>query len=187
MTIQTCKRCPELAGSRTHIVIGSGPIPAPIVFLGDAPGKIEDKKGTPFCGTSGKYLRILIKKIGIPSKDYYLLNCIKCYPPDNRDPLKEELINCLPFLKRQLNVLKPKLIVAMGKYAYSFCLQENPDEQIRVSKRAGTFVEVPHTKIGLAQPVMALLTFHPTFVLRNNSPGIDNKFRRHLQLAKDFI
>lgn len=111
------KICPELAASATQLVFGDGSPNAPIVFIGEAPGKNEDKQGLPFVGAAGKFLNEMLGNIGLGRNDVYITNIVKYRPPANRDPAPEEKTAFLPFLRRQLEIIKPKLVVTLGRHS----------------------------------------------------------------------
>ena len=113
-SIKDCLECP-LGKTRKNIVLGRGNPNADIVFVGEAPGKQEDLQGLPFVGRSGKLLDKMLSSIDLSRDDIYILNVLKCRPPDNRDPSKMEIEKCEPYLKEQLKIIKPKLIVALGR------------------------------------------------------------------------
>jgi DNA polymerase len=180
--VKNCTLCLDLAATRTNVVLGEGPIPSDIVFLGEAPGATEDRLGLPFKGNAGQLLRTDAYVAGLrEGEDFHLLNMLKCRPPGNRDPYMEELRNCLPFLMHQLAAIKPKVIVCMGRYAQAFVLQKQP-RAIRVTHNVGKVVKIKRT-IKNAKP-KALLTFHPSYVLRNRGNEIEDAFIAHLKLAR---
>lgn len=111
------KTCPELAASATQLVMGDGNPKADIVFIGEAPGKNEDLKGLPFVGAAGKFLDEMLGTIGLNREDIYITNIVKYRPPNNRDPLPEEKEAFLPYLQQQMAIIKPKLIVTLGKHS----------------------------------------------------------------------
>jgi uracil-DNA glycosylase len=111
-----CKRC-ELHKQRKHIVFGEGNPKAKLMFVGEAPGEKEDEKGKPFVGPAGEVLNKMIKDVGIEREEVYIANIVMCRPPDNRKPKREECKECSPFLMRQIAVIKPKVIVALGATA----------------------------------------------------------------------
>jgi DNA polymerase len=170
--VKTCTKC-GLHATRTNVVIGDGPVPASLVFLGEAPGKLEDLKGVPFVGTAGSYLRTLITLMKAEKKPFHILNVLKCRPPENRDPLPEELLACRPFLEHQLKVIKPKVIIAMGRYAQAFVLGKDPKD-VKTTENAGEIF--PWNE----EETLALLTYHPAFVLRKRNTEIEKAFRKHL-------
>jgi len=177
--IKRCKKCKELVENRTQVVIGEGPIPCSILFLGEAPGKREDAKGTPFCGVSGDMLEAAAFKAGLKRKQHYhILNILKCRPPENRDPTKCEIENCRPFLLKQIDAVKPKVIMAFGRYAQSFVLGVPPSD-IRVLRNAGKVVQLTNAH--------AVLSYHPAYVLRNRGNDIAKAFDKHFLLARKIV
>jgi len=114
--------CPELAATATQLVFGDGNVDADIVFIGEAPGKNEDIKGVPFVGAAGKFLDEMLASIKLKREDIYITNIVKYRPPNNRDPLPEEKAAFLPFLTQQLDVIKPKLIVTLGRHSMEVLL-----------------------------------------------------------------
>lgn len=173
--IKRCKRCAELVSNRTKVVIGTGAIPCDILFLGEAPGKDEDEQGVPFIGRAGQLLRIIIQTLKIDINKCHILNVLKCRPPDNRDPRAEEIENCREFLEYQIKVVRPKVIVAMGRYAQAFVSGQSPSS-IRVMKTIGKQVDY--------NGIPAILTFHPSYLSYNNRPEIERAFRTHLKKAR---
>lgn len=117
MRILKQKICPELAAQATQLVFGDGSADAELVFIGEAPGKNEDLQGLPFVGAAGKFLNEMLAGIGLARKDVYITNIVKYRPPANRDPLPEEKAAFLPFLKKQLMIIQPKLIVTLGRHS----------------------------------------------------------------------
>lgn len=109
--------CPELAKQATQLVFGDGNPDAQIVFIGEAPGKNEDLQGLPFVGASGKFLGEMLEMIGLQRSDIYITNIVKYRPPGNRDPLPDEKQAFLPFLESQLEVIKPKMVVTLGRHS----------------------------------------------------------------------
>ncbi len=109
--------CPELAASATQLVMGDGNADADIVFIGEAPGKNEDREGKPFVGAAGKFLDEMLASIGLKRSDVYITNIVKYRPPENRDPEDQEKEAFLPYLERQLKVIAPKLIITLGRHS----------------------------------------------------------------------
>ncbi len=124
--VRTCSRCPLHVG-RTHAVPGAGPVNATIMFIGEAPGFHEDQQGLPFVGAAGKLLNELLEKAGIDRNTVYISNVIKCRPPGNREPAPEEVEACAPYLDQQIDIIKPKVIVTLGRYSMARAF---PDEKI---------------------------------------------------------
>ena len=150
-----CTRC-KLSNGRKNIVFGSGNPNADLVFVGEGPGADEDEQGLPFVGRAGKKLTEIIEK-GMNldrEKDTYICNVVKCRPPGNRDPEKEEIEACNPFLLQQLKAIQPKVVVALGKPAASTLLGRN----VPITKERGTWHEYEGFKL--------MLTLHPAYLLR---------------------
>jgi len=173
--IRKCTKCTELASTRTNVVIGDGPIPCDMVFLGEAPGRNEDETGVAFCGVSGNRLEVSAQRYRlVRGKDYHILNTLKCRPPENRDPTADELTNCKPFLLRQLKVVKPKVVVAFGRFAQAFVLNV-PFSKVRVLANMGVIVRRPDFH--------AILSCHPAYTRYNDE--VFQAFQGHIGLAKE--
>jgi len=163
-----CPSC-KLCKTRTNIVVGEGSPKAKLVFVGEAPGEQEDLEARPFVGRSGQLLEKMIEAMGIKRSDVFICNVVKCRPPENRNPDPEEIEACSPFLFRQLDALKPEVIVALGKFAAQTLLQtETPISQIR-----GKFFPYRGAKL--------IPTFHPAYLLRN--PPAKKEVWEDLQLV----
>jgi len=152
--IGDCQRC-SLAQSRTNLVFGAGNGKARLVFVGEAPGADEDRLGEPFVGEAGGILTRMIEAMGLSRAQVYICNVIKCRPPANRNPHKDEITACTPFLLQQLRIIKPEVIVALGTFATQALLETKEP----ISRLRGAF----HSYQGI--PLMP--TFHPSFLLRN--------------------
>jgi len=113
----TCVRCPQLAETRTRVVFGSGHADADLMLVGEAPGRNEDEQGLPFVGQAGRLLDQLLAEIGLDRGSIFLVNCLKCRPPGNRDPLPQEIANCQGWLYRQLELVQPKVVCTLGNHA----------------------------------------------------------------------
>jgi len=160
--VYKCRKC-ELGTLRRNAVPGEGNPKARIVFVGEGPGADEDAQGRPFVGRAGQLLDKIIKAMGLKREDVYICNVIKCRPPENRDPKPEEIINCLPYLQRQLELINPEIIVALGAHAARSLLNNNkPIGQLR-----GQFHEYC-PGMGTS-PMKLMATFHPAYLLRNYS------------------
>ncbi len=152
--IGDCIRC-RLSQGRTQIVYGVGNPNADLMFIGEAPGAEEDARGEPFVGRSGQLLTNMIKAMGITREDVYIANIIKCRPPANRAPERDECEICSPFLMRQIAVIKPKVLVALGAVAAKTLLAVNaPMTELR-----GRWFDFRGTKLAV--------TYHPAFLLRD--------------------
>lgn len=150
-------QCCSLGKTRTRLVFGSGNEQARLMFVGEAPGRDEDRQGLPFVGEAGQILTRLITAMGLTREQVYIANLLKCRPPNNRNPNQEELNTCTPFLLQQLEIIKPELIVALGTFAAQYLLK---DKQA-ISSLRGRF----HDFNGI--PLMP--TFHPAYLLRNRN------------------
>lgn len=156
--IAGCTQCSALAESRTQTVFCDGKAGAELCFVGEAPGADEDRQGVPFVGRAGQLLTKIIEACNLKREDVYICNVLKCRPPDNRNPQMDEVENCRPYLERQLEILKPKMLVALGKYAAAYLLNRRP-EDTPITKLRGEI----HLYCGI--PVM--ITLHPAYLLRN--------------------
>src|SRR6185312_16294969 len=130
---------PELKKSATQLVFGVGSPDAEVVFIGEAPGKNEDLQGEPFVGAAGKFLNEMLAGIGMERKDIYITNIVKYRPPDNRDPTPEEIAEFIPYLRKQLKVISPKLVVFLGRHSMSVFLPE-----LRISQAHGKQIGRAH-------------------------------------------
>lgn len=167
--------CCELGNIRTHPVPGEGNPNARIVFVGEAPGADEDKQGRPFVGRAGKLLEKIINAMGLQRQDVFIGNILKCRPPGNRDPKPDEIANCIHFLHRQLDIIQPEVIVALGAHAAKTLLSTSkPIGQLR-----GRFHEY-HTADG-TEPIKLMPTYHPAYLLRNYSTDNRRKVWQDMQ------
>jgi len=154
--IGDCTRCKLHTLGRTQIVFGVGNPDADLMFVGEAPGGDEDVQGIPFVGRAGQLLTDIIEKgLQIPRKDVYIANVIKCRPPGNRNPEPDEIAQCEPFLFRQIDIVKPKVIVSLGKFAAQTLLRTDAP----ISRIRGRVFDYRGAKL--------VPTFHPAFLLRN--------------------
>jgi uracil-DNA glycosylase len=152
-----------LDSSRTNAVPGEGNPKARIMFVGEAPGADEDAQGRPFVGRAGQLLEKIINACGLKRQDVFIANILKCRPPGNREPAAEEIIHCLPFLQRQIEIIEPEIIVALGAYAARTLLNTNKP----ISHLRGEFQEY-YSGVG-RPPIKLMATFHPAYLLRNYS------------------
>jgi len=148
------KVCPELAVSATQLVFGDGSPDADIVFIGEAPGKNEDLQGIPFVGAAGKFLNEMLASINLKRADVYITNIVKYRPPENRDPLPDEKAAFLPFLRAQLEVIKPKLVATLGRHSMDALLP-------------GLQISQVHGQPKRYQGQVYLPLFHPAAALYN--------------------
>src|SRR5919112_997978 len=115
-SLHNCQRCPLAKLGRSQVVFGGGNPHASVMFVGEAPGFHEDKKGEPFVGAAGRLLDELLQSVGLARTDIYIANVIKCRPPNNRDPEPQEVETCKPFLMQQIGMIKPKLVCSLGNW-----------------------------------------------------------------------
>jgi DNA polymerase len=151
-----CTRC-KLHDKRTNIVYGVGNPDAPLVFVGEAPGADEDRTGEPFVGAAGQLLTKMIEAMGLGRQDVYICNILKCRPPGNRNPEPDEIEQCEPFLKKQLAAIRPRMIVALGKFAAQCLLRSDAP----ISRLRGSWKEY--------EGIPLMPTYHPAFLLRTPS------------------
>lgn len=121
--VSNCQKCP-LYKNRTNPVFGEGNQKAKIMFVGEAPGFNEDREGRPFCGQAGKVLDELLESVGIKREEVFITNVLKCRPPNNREPRIEEIKACTPYLDRQIEIIKPKIICTLGNYSTAFIFKK---------------------------------------------------------------
>ncbi len=158
--ILTCSRCP-LHENRQHVVPGEGSAIAKIMFIGEGPGAKEDETGHPFVGASGKFLDEMLASINLKRSDIYIANVVKCRPPKNRDPLPEEVATCWPWLLEQIKIIKPLLIVTLGRYS-----MERFFPQKKISQVHGKALRREVKDIGRQ---VFYTSFHPAAALYNGS------------------
>lgn len=152
--IGDCTRC-RLHQGRTNLVFGVGNPQAQLMFVGEAPGADEDLSGVPFVGRAGQLLTKMIEAMGLKRDDVYIANVVKCRPPGNRNPEPDEIATCMPFLKEQIEMVNPKVIVTLGKFAAQTLLQT----EIPITKLRGEFTDYGRT--------LLMPTYHPAYLLRN--------------------
>lgn len=160
--VRQCRQC-GLGSLRTNAVPGEGNPRARIMFIGEAPGADEDAQGRPFVGRAGQLLDKIIAACGLKREEVFIGNILKCRPPENRDPRPDEIVNCLPYLQKQIETINPEVIVALGGHAAKTLLNTpRPIGQLR-----GQFHEYC---AGIGRPPVKLMaTFHPAYLLRNYS------------------
>lgn len=149
-----CQECP-LAQTRKNAVPGEGNLGADLVFIGEAPGRDEDIQGRPFVGRAGKLLTKIISAMQFKREDVYIANIIKCRPPENRNPQKGEIEKCQNYLLQQLEMIKPRVIVALGRVAADFFIRSS----LGMTALRGNFHEFGNTRV--------MPTFHPSYLIRN--------------------
>jgi DNA polymerase len=153
-----CSRCPELASTRTQTVFGDGSAGVELCFIGEAPGADEDAQGLPFVGAAGQLLNKIIAGCGLKREEVYICNILKCRPPSNRTPLPHEAANCRSFLDRQLELIAPRFICALGGCAAQNLLNST----LSLGKLRGRFHEY--------KGIPVLCTYHPAYLLPHRSP-----------------
>jgi len=153
--VAACVRCPELAATRTQTVFGVGDPHARLVFIGEAPGADEDAQGEPFVGRAGQLLTKIIEACNLRREDVYILNVLKCRPPGNRPPERDEIANCRGYLERQLAVIRPEFICCLGTHAAQTLLKSD----LPIGKLRGRFLEYEGATV--------VCTYHPSYLLRN--------------------
>lgn len=151
-----CQKC-GLSENRTQVVFADGTAEADIFVIGEAPGAQEDEQGLPFVGKAGELLRGGFEKVGLDEDQIYITNTVKCRPPGNRDPREDELSACRPYLDRQLDLVDPSVVLALGSFAVGYCLGEGT----RVGASRGTVHEWNGRDL--------VTTYHPAYILRNNN------------------
>lgn len=159
--IAVCEKC-RLCQARNHVVPGEGDIHADIMFIGEGPGRDEDLQGRPFVGRSGELLTKMLRAIDLDRSDVYICNIVKCRPPQNRNPEPDEAQACLPYLRAQFALVRPKIIVLLGKVACRYTLNED----ISVMREHGRWYE--------RKGVYFMPTFHPSALLRDPSKKRDS-------------
>ncbi|MEM2266209.1 MAG: uracil-DNA glycosylase [Hadesarchaea archaeon] len=169
--VSECRKC-GLWKTRTQTVFGSGPPLPRLVVVGEAPGSQEDREGLPFVGAAGKFLTSLLLSAGVKREEVYITNVIKCRPPNNRTPLPEETEACKPYLEEQLKILKPKLVVALGRVAASVLL----GRPVEMAKEHGRKVKCRFADLDFS----LFLTYHPAAGLYSgkNRSSLEEDFRK---------
>ena len=152
--ISVCEKC-RLCETRTNVVLGEGDPHARLMFIGEGPGRDEDLQGRPFVGRSGELLTRMIRAIGIERDEVYICNVVKCRPPQNRNPEPDEAAACLNYLRAQVGLVRPQVVVLLGKVACRYALQQ----EISVTREHGRWYE--------RKGVWFMPTYHPSALLRN--------------------
>jgi uracil-DNA glycosylase len=158
--LEPCTKC-CLSESRKSIVIGDGNEHAQIMFIGEAPGYYEDLEGRPFVGAAGKFLNELLSEAGLKRTDVYITNILKCRPPNNREPLPDEIEKCTPCLEEQIKSIKPKIIITLGNYATGFIFAKTGLQFYGITRHHGKLHEVSL----LGMNIKVYPTFHPASAL----------------------
>lgn len=173
-TVCICRKCP-LWETRTNYVFGTGSPHAELMFVGEAPGRDEDLQGEPFVGRAGKLLDRMLAGVGLRREDVYITNVLKCRPPNNRDPLPDEVEECEPFLLMQIKLIRPKIICALGRIAAQTLLKTN----LTLGAMRARWFDYKGIKL--------TVTYHPAAILRTDSyrqPAMDDLLRVVNELKK---
>jgi len=171
-SLKDCQRC-RLSSGRTQVVFGTGNPNASIMFVGEAPGFYEDKQGIPFVGAAGKLLNELLESAGLSRTDIYIANVIKCRPPDNRDPLPDEVETCKPFLFQQIETIKPKVVCTLGNFAMQTLL----GKKVGIMKMRGQVFQV--------QDFFVFPLLHPAAALHQGN--LNESLREDFRKLKAFL
>ncbi len=178
--IYLCRKCP-LWKNRTNPVPGEGSLDAEIMFIGEAPGFHEDKQGKPFVGQAGKLLTQLLRDIGLERSDVFITNVVKCRPPDNRDPTREEIEACSAYLDKQIEIIKPKIIVTLGRFSARYLYEKIGRKFTSMTKERGKIIE---GKLDCCD-VKILTMYHPAAALYN--PKLKDVMISDFQKLKEVI
>ena len=170
--VKKCTKC-GLCKGRTNVVFGVGDPDADLMFVGEAPGYYEDVQGEPFVGRAGQLLTKIIESIGLKREEVYIANILKCRPPENRNPNANEIVTCTPHLIKQIEIIRPKVICALGTFAAQTLL----DTKEAIGKLRGKFFEYQGTKF--------LPTYHPAYLLRN--PNDKKKVWADIKKVRDYL
>ena len=170
--VLNCQQCP-LAQSRTNVVFGSGSTDAKLMFVGEAPGYYEDQQGIPFVGAAGHLLDKILKAINISRDQVFIGNILKCRPPNNRDPIPDEIEQCQGYLIKQIEIIKPKLICTLGRFAAQTLLNTT----IPITSLRGKFWDYHGIKL--------IATYHPAFLLRN--PNQKREVWEDMKMVRDYL
>jgi len=179
--IRKCARCP-LHETRTNAVPGEGGFAKEILFIGEAPGRNEDEQGRPFVGKAGQILNELLDSIGLTREDIFITNIVKCRPPNNRDPAPEEVKACTPFLEMQIQVLKPKIIVTLGRHAWKWVCEHFGVPYESISRAHG---KIYRTNTLLYGTITVMPMYHPAAAIYNKEllPALREDFKK----IEDFL
>ena len=176
LNVVACERCPALCDSRSRIVNGVGPADADLLFVGEGPGANEDEQGEPFVGRSGDVLDETLRDVGLDRGDVRITNCVRCRPPDNRDPTADELANCREYLEAEIDRVDPELVVTLGKVPAQHLLERD----VAVTGEAGDVADVAVE----GTPRRVLVCVHPAATLYD--PGQKDTFHETLEKAAEF-
>ncbi len=172
--IKTCQKCP-LHNQRRNPVPGDGNPNAEIMFIGEAPGRNEDIQGRPFVGRAGQLLNEMLEAVGLKREDIFITNIVKCRPPGNRDPEKEEIAACSPYLDQQIAIMQPKVLVGLGRYASQYLFEKYGLEFPGISIAHGR----PYKVDNLYAHIVIFPMYHPAAAIYNQRlrPTLEEDFR----------
>jgi DNA polymerase len=173
--ISTESKCVFYEGSSGY-VFGDGNPDSLVVFVGEAPGEEEDRQKKPFVGRAGRYLNEKLQEVGLRREDVYITNVVKSRPPGNRKPTKDEMMGCLPYLRKEIEIIKPKLIVCLGSTALEGLLGKN----LPIKRYRGQVFDYPYDR-----NIKVFLTYHPAYVLRN--PQADKEFTQDIKKVVELL
>jgi DNA polymerase len=180
--IHGCLACP-LGPGRLHLVFGEGNPDADMMFIGEGPGRDEDLQGRPFVGKAGELLEKMISAIGLQRQDVYIANIVKCRPPDNRTPTPQEAALCLGYLRRQIGLVRPKVIVTLGATP----LRELLGITTGITRVRGQWQRLESSGGASGAGIPAMPTFHPAYVLRQYTQDVRRAVWEDLKAAKKWI
>ena len=189
--VMLCSRCPHLAASRKNIVFGIGDISSPLMFIGEAPGADEDKQGEPFVGRAGQLLTKIIAAMGLSREKVFIANILKCRPDTpgatsgNRPPTPQEMQICMPWLKQQIEIIQPKVIVALGTTAVKGLLSQNSS----LNNSKGQFPPISRLR-GHFQNfhgIQVMPTFHPSYLLRYGNNNVKRSVWEDMLQVMDYL
>jgi uracil-DNA glycosylase family 4 len=173
---EACTRC-RLAEGRTKVVFGSGNPTAELMFVGEGPGADEDRQGLPFVGAAGELLTKIIQAIEMAREEVYIANVVKCRPPGNRDPQPDEVAACRGYLDRQIALVRPRVLVALGKVAAQALLGTDVGNDAPIGRMRGQWYQV--------QGIPTMVTYHPAALLRNQA--LKRPTWEDMQQVRDFL
>ena len=184
--VEACRKC-NLWKNRTNVVVGEGPLNAEIMLIGEAPGKVEDETGRPFVGPAGKLLDTLLLEAGLRREEVYITNIVKCRPPGNRDPSDYEVKACTPYLERQILIIRPRVIVALGRHSAAWLYSRAGLKFRSITRERGGVHRIVLGYPLLGDYVKAYLipTLHPASALYN--PSYRVLIMEDLKLAAQLI
>jgi|Deesub1362B_J571_1020462.scaffolds.fasta_scaffold00300_3 DNA polymerase len=173
--INNCQKCP-LSSFRINPVFGEGNPEAELMFIGEAPGEEEDKKGKPFVGKAGQLLTKIILAMNLKREDVYITNVVKCRPPKNRDPKSDEIVSCINYLIEQIKIIEPKIIVTLGRIPTKVLVKSDSP----ITKLRGNFYTF--------QGIKVLPTYHPSYLIRNeNNKELKKEVWSDMKKVMDFL